>query len=1210
MFLQEYIKLRTEQVRELTHLELDRNLQYVSNPWNSNRSYKEGMIVYFGDTSTNGTGLGWWRANKDNGPSNSFDPSDWDPIGASSISGNILLKDSNNIIETTNLLEFSTDFDITFTGTSALVEISPNALGGFWTQTGNTIYYEDNVLIGTNTIIDPNNALTVVGNQLITGDLNVSGVINGIDLQNFYLDYQSHSHTILPITFTNYNSVFPNSNGQLADVVITSLTNGDFLQWNSSINRWVNVQSTVGSHNLSFHSDVSASVSGLPLNNQILIYNNGTSLWENRTLITNNNTGFTGAPFSHNHDDRYWTKAQLSANTGSIINWLNIFNAPSFPSSTSEYVLMSSDVNLPDSRTLTGSTSINIIDNGPSNTVVLEVIPETTVQLININLNGNPIGQRPNINFISSSLINIIATDDSINNRVNVEFNFNGFIPEELGDLINVNVSSVTNGEILIYNGITNQWESGAVPTAPVTSVNSLTGAVSLGIDDLNDTAIVPGNFPGPGTGSPFTPQTNILAYDDDISKWVNISASQLLAAVSGIFLDDILDVNISTGLSDKDIIYYDQNSGIWLSGSALDANMYTITDLQTGALNNLYYTQSELSISGGGSIVHWDNIVGAPSFAPSSHTHFLYELIDVIDYSTGLPNNGDILTWNSSLQIWEPQINPSAIFSIISNSTTIGSYVSTPDVVLSPNIINSLEIQSDNGIILESDIANNIIKIGTLIDGTSLVYNTDGSISAVTTTVGVTINGKFVSGAQQTIDTLEVLDIPSNFEYNLFTLNIDGTAIIDGDLNIIDDNCCPIPITSPTYGRFGISDINGEFTYYSSLYEAMLAANSGDTIEAFASYTETINEVILKDGVNINFNGYTYTFDSTTTLTSSSSLNAFSNGGNPIQCSLYNGRIVREGGLVSNTDSTVLSITSDSAEIQMYGMVLENPIGTVVYSDSNIGISGDFTINSEDIAINASILSLIGGTVFSNIGLGAIICDTSVIRNSSIFSITGSAITSDEAELYDSTVFSILNGILVDTDVTVLGCNILSAGAGIVSTAISGSGILITSSTIRTFGGFGISIAGSGTSGSIISNNEITSFGGPGISINIPNGFTRILDNSIFAINGTGISSTSNSAIVSIRGNNVIVNRTDINSSEGIRATRTGATGEVIIIQNSVNVVVANLTAYALSSASGSLSIFYLSNQLRSSVAPSIGPNVIQGQVNTIDNFGNIELG
>ena len=51
----------------------------------------------------------------------------------------------------------------------------------------------------------------------------------------------------------------------------------------------------------------------------------------------------------------------------------------------------------------------------------------------------------------------------------------------------------------------------------------------------------------------------------------------------------------------------------------------------------------------------------------------------------------------------------------------------------------------------------------------------------------GVTIDSEFISGSQQTINIGELLDIPLNFEYNLFTFNLDGTAIIDGDLNIIE---------------------------------------------------------------------------------------------------------------------------------------------------------------------------------------------------------------------------------------------------------------------------------------------------------------------------------------------------------------------------------------------------------------------------------------
>lgn len=778
MFLQEYIKLRTEQVRELTHLELDRNLQYVANPWNPNRSYKEGMIVYFGDVSTGSTGLGWWRANKDNGPSNVFDIADWDAIGASPISGNILVRDSNNITQTIDLLEFSPDFNITFSGTNALVEISPTGLTGFWSQIGNTIYYEDNVLIGTDTIIDPNMALTVVGSQLLTGDLNVSGNINGVNLANFFNDYNSHTHTILPTSFSNYSTIFPNSNGQLADVEISSLTNGDFLQWDSGQNRWRNVQSTAIIHNLGFHDDVNSSVSNTPSNNQIFIYNGSTNLWENRTLITNNDTGFTGAPFSHNHDIRYWTKSQLAANTGAIINWANIFDIPSFPSGSSEYVLISPDVNLPDARVISSGTGINLDDSGPGNNIEINVIPESTVQLINVELNSSIIGTRPTLNFTTSSTITPIVIDNNIDNRIDISFEFNGLsVPENISDLNDVNTAGADNGDILIYNSSTEIWEASTIPISPVLSVNGLTGNVILDIADLNDTSIIPGNFPGSGTGTPFTPGTNILAYDDDISKWINIPASQLLAGISNIFLNDILDVNIVTGLGNGDILYYDAASELWLSGSANDADIYTITDLQGGSLNNLYYTQIDLSTPASGAEVHWNNITNAPNFAPSTHSHFLYELIDVFNYDVGpSPSNGDILVWNATTNLWEPQENLSSGFSIINNSNTVGSYTTIENVSLTPNILNSLEFQSDNGIILETDPGNNIIKIGVNVDNNTIGFDTSGAL----TYIGQQIN--IIEGLGIEIDYQTSNNIVINASVDNVTIGYNS----DGELTLV----------------------------------------------------------------------------------------------------------------------------------------------------------------------------------------------------------------------------------------------------------------------------------------------------------------------------------------------------------------------------------------------------------------------------------------
>lgn len=1207
MFLQEYIKLRTEQVRELTHLELDRNLQYVANPWNPNRSYKEGMIVYFGDTSTGSTGLGWWRANKDHGPSNIFDVADWDAIGASPISGNILVRDSNNITQTINLLEFSPEFNVIFSGTNALVEISPAGLGGFWSQTGSTIYYEDNVLIGTDTIIDPNMALTVVGSQLVTGDLIVSGDINGVNLANFFNDYNSHTHTILPTSFTNYSTIFPNSNGQLADIEITTLTNGDFLQWDSSINRWRNVQSVIGPHNLGFHSDVNVSVSNTPSNNQIFIYNGSANLWENRTLVTNNDTGFTGAPFSHNHDIRYWTKSQLSSNTGAIINWNNIFNVPSFPSGSSTYVLMSPDVNLPDARTLTAGTGININDLGPGNNVELSIINESSVQLINVESNGSYVGTKPTLNFIDSPFITSTVVDNSVDNRIDVLIEFNGIsLPENLSDLNDIDTSGAVNGNILAYNGSTNIWEPTTLPTSPVISVNGQTGTVVLDVADLNDTSIIPGNFPGSGTGTPFTPDTNILVYDDDISKWINIPASQLLAGISGIFLNDILDVNVVTGLGNGDILYYDGASELWLSGSANDANIYTISDLQGGVLNNLYYTQIELNTPASGAEVHWNNITNAPNFAPSTHTHFLWELIDVFNYNTGpSPSNGDILVWNDTLSLWEAQPNISTAFSIISNSSTIGSYVQTQDITLNPDILNSLEIQSDNGIILETDTSNNIIKIGTSIDGTSLIYNTDGSISVSPLFVGVTVDGKFISGAQQTIDVPEVLDIPINFEYNLFTLNLDGTAIIDGDLNIIDDSCCSTPTPPPTptpvqFGRFGISDADGEFTYYSSLFDAMNAAVAGDTIQAFADFKETVNEVVLKDGVDINFNGYTYTFDSPL---NSNALSATAS----VQCSIYNGMIERTGGSNSLTDSLVLSVLGLSARIKMIGVELINSTGSVIYCDDTLALTGSIIIRSLGVAINGSTFSLSGITITSDDDSIAIDCDQLNLYDVIIQSNNGFGINCNDLVAFNSQINSLL-GLLVENSIQIKNCQLISFGGNCV-VGNNSSNVIIESSTMVSVGGSAIVLL-SASGGNAILNNTISSSGSSGIIIgNITSGLTRVENNTISTVNGTGISISLSGGTSAIITNTILVTRTDTNVSLGIRVERTSA-GEIGVLMNSVNVVVPNINAHALEAATGSLSINYMQNQLRSTTASAVGPNIIQGQVNTIDNFGNIEIG
>lgn len=701
MFLQEYIKLRTEQLVELTHLELDRNIQYVSNPWNPNRAYKEGMIVYHGDISTTSINLGWWRANKDNGPSATFNISDWDPIGASSISGNISVRDSNGITEVVELLEFDSNFNITFENSTAKIEIDNNTLNGLWSETNNAIYYDDNVIIGDDTLIDQNSVLNVIGNQFLSGDLNISGDINNINIVDFFNEYNNHSHTIINESFNNYSTIFPDSKGQLSDVLITSISDGDFLKWDSSLNRWVNTQNVLSPHTLGSHTDVSLAVSDIPQNNQILLYNNTTELWENISLILNGNTGFTNAPFSHNHDIRYWTKAELQSTTGPIINWNNIFNTPNF------------------------------------------------------------------------SQISVIS------------------------DLDDVDTSGVSGGDTLIYNSNTNSWEPG-------------------------------------------TP--------------------------------------------------------------------------------------------------------------------------------------------------------PSSSFSVINNSNTSGNYISAQDVVLTPDILNSLEFSAGNGIILKTDTDNNIIKIEVNVDNSSIIVNSDGSLSSGTQVSTNTYyqseppenasEGSFWYHSETGIlyvrlcengncfwatPSIECCESTSFFYTDtcppenenikpgsLWYNNVTGKMAVyiqDENNQFIwatpSNDCCI------EHGPYGISDDNGKFTYYPSLYDAMLAANELDSIQAFANYIETNpeHEIHINGDVNINFNGYTYIFQ-----TNDDNVSSLDNMKNmfilteDIVVNIYNGSLARmhEGQYYDSPENGNIFkfIVNDLINLNLFNIIC--------YSEHTM-ISCEFLEDDEDVFINGN---------------------------------------------------------------------------------------------------------------------------------------------------------------------------------------------------------------------------------------------------------------
>ena len=138
---------------------------------------------------------------------------------------------------------------------------------------------------------------------------------------------------------------------------------------------------------------------------------------------------------------------------------------------------------------------------------------------------------------------------------------------------------------------------------------------------------------------------------------------------------------------------------------------------------------------------------------------------------------------------------------------------------------------------------------------------------------------------------------------------------------------------TSTSYGIFGISDSLGEYTYYSTLQSAINAASSGDVIQMFTNVIESSPvTVILKDGVDLNMNGYTYTLDSNSTD------HCLTDNNVTVNCKIYNGNIVRSNVTYVN-DTTSLCLY-----VQNISTVIET-VGVYFISQATTGINNNGTV-------------------------------------------------------------------------------------------------------------------------------------------------------------------------------------------------------------------------------------------------------------------------
>lgn len=450
---------------------------------------------------------------------------------------------------------------------------------------------------------------------------------------------------------------------------------------------------------------------------------------------------------------------------------------------------------------------------------------------------------------------------------------------------------------------------------------------------------------------------------------------------------------------------------------------------------------------------------------------------------------------------------------------------------------------------------------------------------------------------------TLVTLDGDKVNGQNAIVIAEDGASVIievaGFDQWAADINAVPTP--PPVIGGIlGISDSQGIYTYYDNYTDAFASASPGQTIEQFADIVETNPITIsLVSGVNINMNGHTYTLTGNSPDSCFSAFNVTTN--------IYNGVIKRDytGFSASDTISCILyassktslsAITLEGVNCTNVNMSDSNISGSVVMRSTHTNIHIDTFVNYID---NANLFALNGYTSTYSEGYGELWMSNSKIeswggglqcgynltlQNCFVIVLGTAAIQTLNANILQSSIYGLLGGINAECfhieNSYILGYS----GAGLFA-LVSNDSCHMFNSHVASLSTGAINILGDNATLNL-SNNRIESFTSSALFFRQQNsGFGYIMNNTILASNTTG-------------------------TAYGIRCSATNI-AELFILNNVIECYGGTLTSYYISVFPGSNPIYYVDNKLRGIAIPSpLDPALVQKQINTQDNFGNILIG
>ena len=248
------------------------------------------------------------------------------------------------------------------------------------------------------------------------------------------------------------------------------------------------------------------------------------------------------------------------------------------------------------------------------------------------------------------------------------------FKPVQLGvdDLSDIDTSTVapTDGQALVWDNTNSQWEPGTI-SGGVTSVNTQTGAVSLGVEDLDDYLAQPGTHP--------------IAYHSDkqaIGDWSGSNSSTTGGysfdnPINGDYTKIYINKNYATSGTTLAAQGFSGTHGggttldLWVSADGVTFTQHTATITYDQSSNNAlflglspnlnaYTSASALYFSltapgtpaplADGDILQYES--STSKFRP---VQLGVDDLSDVDTSTVAPTDGQALLWDNTAQKWEP---------------------------------------------------------------------------------------------------------------------------------------------------------------------------------------------------------------------------------------------------------------------------------------------------------------------------------------------------------------------------------------------------------------------------------------------------------------------------------------------------------------------------------------------------------------------------